>query len=254
MERALLCGNSVKATWVATLADEEFTKIRSEFTCVGCKARVYFNKGSRHQGPYFASKSHADDCDEAYQGFSGSDPALVDSNTIVLMIGGSVGASSNANADKDTRSRRRTTISKDAETAEVRIRRGVDAILQELLVNPDFAISSKKIVVGKVETSASEFFVPFLQLGPQHIDRPIGVWGEASSFRELTSVAFLNRGDQKPDIRIPSSVFKKLKELYRFTSDTELEGTKFLLVGTFNFLLRSDVLDARQIALQIPSP
>ena len=253
MKRALLNGSPVKATGVAALSDEELTKIRSKFTCVGCKARAYFNKGSRHQGAYFASKSHEDGCDEAYQGVSGSDPALVESNTIVLMIGGSAAASSNATSDRDTTTSRRTTISKGAETAEVRIRRGVDTILKELLVNPEFATSSKTIVVGKVETRASEFFVPFLQLGPQHVDRLIGVWGEAFSFREKTGVTFLNRGDQKPDIRIPNLVFKKLKELYRFTSDTELEGTKFLLVGNFNFLLRCDVSDARQIALQIPN-
>jgi hypothetical protein len=253
MERALLNGNLVKATWVAGLSNEEFAEIRSGFTCAGCKAHAYFNKGSRHQAAYFASKSHADNCDEAYQGVSGSDAALVEANTIVLMVGGTAVTSNIAKSDKDTGSGRRTTISKGNEIAEAPIRRGLDTVLHELLVNPEFSTSSKKIVVGKVETRASDFFVPFLQLGTQHIDRPIGLWGEASSFRELTSVAFLNRGDQKPDIRIPKEVFSKLKELYRFTSAAELEGTKFLLVGTFDFLLRCDVSDARQIALQIPN-
>lgn len=220
---------------------------------MGCKARAYFSKGSRHQGAYFASKSHVDKCDEAYKGVSGGDAALVEANTIVLMIGGNAVATNIEEGDTSTRAGRRTAISKGTETAEVPVRRGLDTILHELLVNPKFATSSKKIVVGKVENSASDFFVPFLQLGSQHIDRLIGVWGEASSFRELTSVAFLNRGDQKPDIRMPTAVFKKLKELYRVTSETKLEGTKFLLVGTFNFLLRCDVADARQIALQIPN-
>jgi len=176
MKRALLNGSPVKATGVASLSDEELTKIRSKFNCVGCKARAYFNKGSRHQGAYFASKSQEDDCDEAVaQQLQAMRPQIEIRQLPAERL-----------------------FSKGAETAEVRIRRGVDTILQELLVNPEFATSSKTIVVGKVETKASEFFVPFLQLGPQHVDRLIGVWGEAFSFREKTGVTFLNRGDQNP--------------------------------------------------------
>jgi hypothetical protein len=250
MKRALLNGTPVEATWAADLSNEDFVKVRSKFVCVGCNARAYFNKGSPHQGAYFASKNHAEDCDEAYQGNSGSDPALVEADKIVIMVGGGQQALNEVAASNDLGSRRRTTISKGMEVGEIPTRRGTDAILQELLTNPEFATCSKKIVVGRVETVASEFFVPFLELGTQHIDRPIGVWGEAS-FRERNAVVFLNRGDQKVDIRIPKSEFAKLKKLYHFTSDTEVENAKFLLVGTFNFLLECRVLDARQIALHL---
>jgi hypothetical protein len=251
MRRALLNGKPVEATWVTNLPDAEFTKIKSEFSCVGCKARAYFNRGSQHQAAYFASKSHMEDCDEAYQGFSGSDPALVGTNKIVIMVGGGKETLSEIAASDDHGSGRRTTLSETKEYSEAATRRGADAILKELLANPEFVTSSKKIVVGKVETVASEFFVPFLELSTQHIDRPIGVWGEAS-FRERTAVVFINRGDQKVDIRVPKSEFDKLKKLYHITDTTKLENVKFLLVGTFNFLLECRVSDSRQVALELP--
>lgn len=250
MKYALLNGAPVEAKWAAELSDDAFAKVRAQFSCLDCKASAYLNKGSPHQGAYFASKNHADDCEEAYQGDSGSDAALVEANTIVIVLGGSGESLNELNTTKDVSSRRRTTISKGNEATNIPARRGVDAILQELLVNPEFATSSKKIVVGKVETSASEFFVPFLQLGRQHTDRLIGVWGEAFSFRELTSIAFLNRGDEKVDIRIPQSVFSQLKKDYHFTSDNQLNRAKFLLIGTFNFLLECRIADVTEIALQ----
>lgn len=169
MRRALLNGNPVEAIWVTKLPDAEFTKIKSEFSCIGCKAPAYFNRGSQHQAAYFASKSHAEDCDEAYQGFGGSDPALVGANKIVLMVGGGKDTLNEIAASDDHGSGRRTTLSGTRESSDTATRRGADAILKELLANPEFAKSSKKIVVGKVETAASEFFVPFLELGTQHI-------------------------------------------------------------------------------------
>jgi hypothetical protein len=250
MRRALLNGKTVEAIWVTKLPDAEFTKIKSEFICVGCKAHAYFNRGSQHQAPYFASKNHAEDCDEAYQGFSGSDPALIGASKIVIMVGGSKETLSETAASDDHGSGRRTTLSETKKPSEAATRRGVDAILKELIANPEFARSSKKIVVGKVETVASEFFVPFFELDTHHIDRPIGVWGEAS-FREGNAIVFLNRGDQKVDIRIPKSEFAKLKRLYNLTSDTKMANVRFLLIGTFNSLLECRVLDARQIALDV---
>ncbi|WP_156885861.1 hypothetical protein [Massilia niastensis] len=251
MKHALLNGKPVEAEWAAEQSDDAFAGLRTQFSCVDCKAQAYLNRGSPHQAAYFASKNHTDDCNEAYQGASGSDAALVKANAIVIVVGGSSEASDELHRTKEGRSPRRTSLSQGNEVGEIPTRRGAGAILQELLVHPEFATSSKKIVVGKVETVASEFFVPFLQLGPQHIDRLIGVWGEASSFRELTSIAFLNRGDEKVDIRIPQSIFSELKKLYRFTSAKELAGAKFFLIGTFNFLMECRISDVKQIALQI---
>jgi hypothetical protein len=251
MKYALLNGTPVEAKWAAELPDEAFAGLRTKFSCVDCKSRAYLNKGSPHQAAYFASKNHADDCREAYQGASGSDAALAEANTIVIVVGGRGEASKELHTTIDASPRRRVSLSQGDEISEVPTRRSVDSILQELLANPEFAASSKTIVVGKNETLASQFFVPFLQLGPQHSDRLIGVWGEAFSFRELTSTAFLNRGDGKVDIRIPRSVFAELKKLYHFTSPTQLERASFLLVGTFNFLLECSILDVKHIALRL---
>lgn len=253
MKYALLDSRRVAADWAAELPDHEFAPLRTKLSCVGCGSAAYLNRGSVHQAAYFASKKHADDCNEAYQGSSGSDSALVKANTIVIVIKGSGEATDEAYATGEVGPRRRTSLSQGSESAETPTRRGVDAILQELLANPNLATSSKKIVVDKVETQASEFFVPFLQLGEQHLGRPIGVWGEASDFRQLTSMAFLNRGDGKPDIRIPMPVFTELKRLYKFSSPKEVEGAKFLLIGTFAFPLGCRIEDAKQIAIQIKS-
>lgn len=251
MKYALLNGTPVDAKWASELTTGDFAELRNQFSCIGCKSQAYFNKGSLHQAAYFASRNHADDCKEAYQGLNGSDANLVKANTIVIVIGANSEGSSEEHAVQDVSPRHRTSLSQGSENGEIPVRRGVDAILHELLANSEFATSSKKMVVDKVKTLASEFFVPFLQLSEQHTDRLIGVWGEASSFRELTAVAFLNRGDEKVDIRIPKSVFSELKKLYKFTSTKELEGAKFLLVGKFNFLLGCNVTNAKQIAIQI---
>lgn len=250
---ALLKGKPVAADWAAELSNKEFAELRTKFSCVDCGSPAYLNRGSSHQAAYFASKNHAEGCNEAHQGASGSDAALVKANTIVLVIGRSSEAESEAHVAADVGPRRRTSLSEGSEVGAMPARRGANAILHELLVNPALATSSKKIVVGKVETSASEFFVPFLQLGQQHINRLIGVWGEASSFRELTSMAFLNRGDEKVDIRIPSLVFSELKRRYHFTSAKELQGAKFLLIGTFDLHLGCRVSDARQLAIYMPN-
>jgi hypothetical protein len=250
MKYALLNGTPVEATWAVELSGDAFAEIRTLFSCVGCNAHAYLNKGSPHQGAYFASKNHAEDCDEAYQGDSGSDAAIVQASTIVVVLGNRGESSNELPTTSRLSTRRRTTISKGDVATGIPARRRVDAILQELLVNPEFATSSKKIVVGKVETLASEFFVPFDQLGLKHIDRVIGVWGEAFSFRERTSIVFLNRGDQKIDIRIPQSIFSQLKKHYQYTSDEQINGAKFLLIGTFNFLMECHISDVTEIALQ----
>lgn len=250
MKLALLNGVPVEATWAAELSDAAFAKIRTEFSCVDCKAHAYLNKGSQYQGAYFASKNHTEDCDEAYQGDNGSDDALVEADTIVIVLGDSGESSNTPAATGEVSPRRRTTISKGGEATAIPTRRRVDAILKELIANPEFATSSKKIVVEKAVMLASDFFVPFDQLGEKHIDRVIGVWGEAFSFREKTSTVFLNRGDQKIDIRIPKSVFSQLKQYYHFASDEQLDGSKFLLVGTFNFLMECRVSNVSALMLQ----
>jgi hypothetical protein len=251
MKYALLNGTPVDAKWATELPTDDLADLRKQFSCVGCKAQAYLNKGSPHQAAYFASKNHAHDCNEAYQGQSGSDAALVEANTIVILIGGNSADSSREESTQDVSIRRRTSLSQGSDSGETPARRGIDAILQELLVRPQFATSSKKIIVDKVETFASEFFVPFLQLTEQHKDRLIGVWGEASSFREKTAITFLNRGDEKVDIRIPTPVFAELKKLYKFTSAKDLEGAKFLLIGNFNFLLGCRVSNIKQIAIKL---
>ena len=129
--------------------------------------------------------------------------------------------------------------------------RGVRAVLRELINRPEFATSAKNIVVRNETKPASEFFVPFDQLGTQHIGRTIGVWGAVFSAAEGGSIAWLNRGDQRITIKIPLSLFKKLKTIYKFTSASELRGAKFLLIGTFNFHLECEITDVRQIALQV---
>jgi hypothetical protein len=251
MRHALLDGVPVKAEWAAGLPNEKFVAIQTQFTCVGCKARAYLNRGSRYQDPYFASKDHSDDCTEAYQGTGSGDTALVQANTVVIIVGKNVAASEQPHAMEDVKSRRRTTIAEGEGTSEIRARRGVDAILQQLIADPEFSSPARNIVVGKFKTPASEFFVPFLQLGEQHAGRIIGVWGEADSFRTLTSITFLNRADGKGDIRIRNQVFDRLKQIYKISSSNRLEGAKFLLIGTFDMHLQCYINDVREIALKI---
>jgi hypothetical protein len=250
MKHALLNGAPTEVTWAAELTEDAFAEIRAHFSCVDCKARAYLNRGSPHQGAYFASKHHTDDYNEAYQGEIGSDFALVEANAIVIVLGDSRASANELSATKQTSSRRRTTISKGDGATEIPARRRVDAILKELLTNPEFATSSKKIVVEKMKTQASDFFFAFEQLVPKHIDRLIGVWGEAFSFCELNSIAFLNRGDQKINIRMPQSVFSQLKKRYHFTSNEQLNKVNLFLTWTFNFLTKFRVSDIAEIALQ----
>jgi hypothetical protein len=180
----------------------------------------------------------------------------VEADTVVIPI---VGRAPSLADDQvratESQSRSRTSLGMaGAGTSNKSATRGVGAVLRELINYPKFAVPSKNIIAGKRTALASEFFVPFDQLSDQHVQRPIGVWGTIFSAREGGSIAWLNRGDRRVNIKVPTPVFDNLKASYRFNNAAELRGAKFLLVGTFNIHLECQIDDAMQIAIQITKP
>jgi hypothetical protein len=252
MDKALLDGKAVDASWAADLPQEVLAQIRQRFKCISCNANAYLNKGWARQAPHFAAKEHADNCQVAYHATSGSDPVLVQADIVVIPIGGDESGPGDGNVHyRSVQPSRRTSISGAGAITDTSTRRGVSKILQELISNPEFATSQKTIVVAKERYAASEFFVPFLQLGEQHADRIVGVWGTLFDAREGNAFVWLNRGDRKPDIRVPVSIFDELKTIYKLTSVAQLQGAMFLLIGKFNAMFECHVADAKQIAFQI---
>lgn len=252
MEQALLKRNVVKARTIAELPDDVLSACRRDFKCVACETEAYFNKGSWRQAPHFAAKNHVDHCVEASYGSRLLDEEFVTTDTVVIPIG-EILASTEGRQTPPTKpkSRTRTSVAGEGGKALVSTTRGVAAVLRELLNRPDFATSKKKIIVGKYETKAVEFFVPFVQLEEAHADQTIGVWGTVFSAREGGSIAWLNRGDQKVTIEVPIPILNQLKKTYKFASIDQLNAAKFLLIGKFDANLKCRVESVRQLAVQI---
>lgn len=252
MEDALLEHRIVSAVTISKLIDDKVSVLRTKFKCKDCKAEAYFSKGSPKQAPYFGARNHLDGCEEARRGSRSDHQQLVEADTLVIPIGGGGSTSEHGHSDVIVKkSLTRTSVSAAHGTANVSATRGVGAVLRLLIDHPEFATSSKHVVVANQAISASEFFVPFLQLENKHEDRLVGAWGTVFDAREGGSIVWLNRGDAKVTIEVPKTIFHELKVIYNFTSARELSGAKFLVVGRFNIHLECRIDDAKQLALLV---
>lgn len=145
---------------MAGLTYEVSEAIRKQFKCVDCGADAYFNKGSWRQAAHFAERHHTDHCGEARRSEGGSDPKVVNANNLIILSGAEPPSTNvGLGITGGTQSSKRTILSAASGTAETTVRRGVSAVLRELILDEEFATAQKNIIVGNTVVPATEFSV-----------------------------------------------------------------------------------------------
>lgn len=235
--------NTYTAIEFASLPARQLEEFRTQLICVECRYPAFFRKRTRDgRAPCFGGRPHKEDCDLATngagawgaQGPDDQDERLNRGDHIVLDLrleGGSDEGSPGGDPAQRRHGQGRVHIGNGQRQALMY--RRLRTVLRNLARSESFSRSSQIIeVTGLVSLRASDFFVHFDDVGPEHFGKFLGLWGTLSDARLSGETIWLNTGGPRmPSIPVDAIDETTLLMLSRGSELEDLAGAYVLALG-----------------------
>lgn len=259
METALCTADATKYSAIdfAALARNVIASKRHDLQCTACKAKAYFNKGATGHSPFFGAREHLADCTLSTLSLvvmNDDDQRTVTAERIVVQLTPSIVIMDEINSSGNrTSGRTNVQLSGAGSSSDRTVKRGVDGLLNALILHPEFRDSATLIEVGGQQLPASDFFVPLANVSAANTDLFRGFWGTIYSGRDGNGGwTWLNTdSDFTAAIGLPQELWEESRSRFHFKEAVELAGATILVLGKFSTALKCKVEDIYHIAIRV---
>lgn len=270
MRSALCTLNNITYQVVGFENEANFAVIRRHLECAECNGQAFYRKqGADGRAAHFVSNYHAEGCTQATIGDTGAATVTTATGTVPAdrriiinfnLTAPAVTPAQQAVAPQNQTGTRAQRTRQTATAAQANIRMQLSQVLNTLITDPLFQISTQLVdVPERGEYTVTDLFMKFADVTVHHENRFHGYWGRVTDVRLYGGSYYFNTGSpQSVSICLNERYSAEVTQHYNIQNCEQLAGSDLLVFGdlkvsgTDNRKLHIGIADPSKFALILP--